>query len=134
MARTTTAAVKDILLKDYDTFNEPSLAGFIESASAVVTRVAECATRKGITLSSEELELIERWLTAHFYVQSDATYSSRSTLRASGSFLASQDKYLQVAYTIDNSGCLQNIIENKSPRMIWLGKRPSNQTDYVDRD
>lgn len=134
MPRTTTLAVKDILLKDYDCINNPSLAGFIESASAVVTRVVECALRKGIIISSSEAELIERWYAAHMYVQSDASYKSRSTLRASGAFNKDWDSYLKVAQTIDPSGCLENAMKNARVRAIWLGKRPSEQIDYVDRD
>lgn len=133
MARTTTSAVLEILLKDYDTVNEPDLQGFIDSAAVVVARVQQCAIRKGITLTCEELELLERWLASHLYVQSDATYSARQTLRASGSFNKDKDSYLRAAELIDPSGCLENIINNARLRMVWLGKRPSQKRSVHDR-
>jgi hypothetical protein len=140
MARTTPAAVEEVLIDDYDSINTPSLEGFIETASAIVDRVVECATRKGTTLSTAEKELIERWLSAHLYGMSDQPYKARSTLRASGQFQGETGMYLeatkygQMAVVLDPSGCLNNLGKKNKVRAFWIGKRPSEQTDYEDRD
>jgi hypothetical protein len=125
---------------DYDLDNEPSLEPFIDTATVIVTRVAACAVRKGITLSAAELELIERWLAAHCYVQSDQTYANKSTGGASAGFQGQygmqlmNSKYGQMALSVDYSGCLNAITTRQRVSITWLGKRPSQQTDYVDRD
>ena len=142
MARTTSTLVRAILDTggDYDTQELPSLTPFIDTASAIVDRVEACAIAKGLTLSSTELELIERWLSAHCYGQSDQPYSSRSTAGASGSFQGQTamrfegTKYGQMALSLDYSGCLDAIGKRQFASAFWLGKRPSAQTDYVQRD
>lgn len=140
MARTNPGAVQEILFKDYDSVNEPPLQGYIATASAVVDRVVTCATAKAVTLSAVELELIERWLSAHFYCMSDAPYASHSHLGRSASFQGQTGMYLeatkygQTAAALDPSGCLVAISKNQRASFSWLGKRPSEQTDYADRD
>lgn len=144
MARTTDVLVKKVLApgRDYDTVNNPSLQPFIEAASSVVDDVVTCATRKGKTLTSTKLELIERWLAAHLYQMSDEGYTSRSTMSASGSFQGQTGMYLeatmygQTAITLDPTGCLVAIAKGARPtaRAFWAGKRPSEQTDYDARD
>lgn len=144
MARTTVEAVIALLTpgNDYDTINEPNLTPFVDTASAVVDDVVQCITNRGLTLSEARRELLERWLAAHFYQQSDQAYASRSTLRASGQFqgqtgmFLENTKYGQTALTLDTSGCLSRIANGarKVARGYWAGKRPSEQTDYKDRD
>ena len=133
MATTTEAAVILILGKDYDTINTPSVLSYLNAAAAIVARVIECAARKGITLSDEEIAILEGWVAAYLYTQSDATYRSRRTLRAAGEWNKTEDAYLKGAYLVDPSGCLKNAMSNNRVRMIWLGKPPSTQIDYVDR-
>lgn len=145
MSRTNEAAVKGILLSDYGPDkdgNEPSLEPFIDTAASMVDDLVECATAKGKTLSAGKLELIERWLAAHFYVQSDQTYASKSTEGASASFHGQTAMYLessrygQTAMRLDTSGCLDGRggSERKVAGGFWLGKRRSEQIPYVDRD
>lgn len=140
MARTTDELVKGVLLLDYDSRRTPSLTPFINAANLVVTRVATCATAKDVTLSSDELEMIERWLAAHMYVQSDQTFASKSTSGASASHHGQtgmgleNSKYGQTAMMLDPSGCLAAIDKRQSAGAHWLGKPPSEQTAYVDRD
>lgn len=141
MSRTTTTDVKSVLMEDYDTIDNPSLTPFIDTASAFVDQVVVCATRKGITLDDTLLELIERWLAAHCYSMSDQPYSSRSNLRASGSFQGQTGKYFeatkygQTAVSLDHSGCLAALgEERKVARGRWLGRPPSEQTPYDQRD
>lgn len=144
MARTTADAVKALMAPggDYDLILEPDLTPFIDTASSVVDDVAECAANKGKTLSATKLELIERWLAAHFYQQSDQGYTQRSTLRASGSFQGKTEMYLestkygQTASNLDPSRCL-DVIANGTRKVaggFWLGKPKSEQINYEDRD
>ena len=141
--RTSEAAVKLILLQDYETDLSPSsvsLVPFIDTASAVVDRVEACAVAKDKTLTAAELELIERWLSAHFYVQSDQTYASKSSAGASASFHGQtgmhleSSRYGQTALNVDFSGCLTAIGKRQTARMAWLGKTLPEQTTYEDRN
>lgn len=140
MARTTSSAVQLILLKDYDGEDLPSLSPYIEAATAIVDRVESCASEKEIPLSATELELIERWLSAHFYQMSDQAYTSKSTGGASGSFKGQFGAgfeittYGQMALRLDYSGCLSAIDKRQTAGAFWLGKEPSNQTPYYQRD
>lgn len=140
MSRTTAAAVKEILNRDYDSIDEPSLDGYIDTAAALVDQMVICATRKRITISDSLQELIMRWLSAHAYALSDRTYKSRSTLRASGGFDSQTAMHLdattygQMARDLDPSGCLENMNKSNRVRAFWLGRRPSEQTDVIDRD
>jgi len=68
MPRTTDAAVEGIIEVD----DEISLTPFIETANQLVTDC--CVTDTGYT--DEKLELIERWLSAHFYAIRDPRASS----------------------------------------------------------
>lgn len=143
--RTTSSAVQGILRLgseggDYDDANSPSLDPYIESAASVVDDVVECATSKGVTLSSAKRELIERWLAAHMYCLSDQTYAREKTGDAegvahgqTGMFLEST-RYGQNALTLDPSGCLRELSSGKRVSFDWLGLAPSAQTDYEDRD
>lgn len=139
-ARTTVAAVKGVLIEDYDSIDEPSLTPFIDTAASFIRQIIRCATRKGFTHDEEDLELIERWIAAHCYAMSDQPYKSRSNLRASGAFQGETKmyfeatKYGQMAVALDESGCLGNVSSGAVARAKWGGRRPSEQTDYKDRD
>lgn len=138
MARTTSAAVQGVLGDDYD--GSTSLTPFIDTATAMVDRVATCATSRDRTLTSAELELIERWLAGHLYAMSDQPYQSKTTGRASATFQGRTGMYLeatkygQTAVNVDYSGCLASISKRRVARGVWLGKAPSEQSDYIDRD
>lgn len=142
MARTNANAVKLLLGADYDCGDAQrparNLQPYIDTANAIVSRVATCATLKSTPLSSGELELLERWLAAHYYQQSDQGYSARTTADASGTFHGQtgmgfeSTKYGQSALGLDFSGCLMSI-GKKRAAAIWLGKTQSEQIDYVDR-
>lgn len=137
--RTDSQKVKGVLGVNYGSID---LAPFMDTANVVVTRVAACAIGRSITLTAAELELIERWLSGHFYAMADQLYTSKSTGGASGTFQGQTGMYLestiygQTAMRLDWSGCLQAIggPERKVAGGFWLGKPPSKQTDYSDRD
>lgn len=145
MPRTTSPEVEAILRPgsqggDYDDDNEPSLEPYIATASALVDRVATCATNKGITLSATELELIERWLAAHCYCLSDQTYASKSTEGASASFhgqtgmAIESTRYGQMALTLDVSGCLMALSKRQVASAGWLGKSDPDKLTYDQRN
>jgi len=148
--RTTEVAVKGILVRNYDSNRGTELYPFLEAAAMIVDQVVECAATRdpAITFTAAELEVIERWLSAHFYQAGpDLGYSNSSTLQASGGFQGRTDMglnatfYGQMAIRLDKSGCLAEIEkESEDPPAagsvgaFWLGLPPSQQTDYVDRD
>lgn len=139
MTRTNSTDVQAILGDNYD--GAKALSTFIRTANILTDRVSTCATSRGITMTSEELQEIECYLAAHFYGHHDQMYQSRSTGKASGSFQGQTGmaldatKYGQTAKMLDHSGCLATLEKGKATaRMDWLGKPPSDQVDYVDRD
>lgn len=144
--RTDSAAVASILVDNYDkdesTGEGPDLTPFIEAASSVVDDVAICATTKNKSLSSTKLELIERWLAAHFYVMNDPTFRERFTMTTKAIFDGTTGMYLeasrygQMAVTLDSSGCLSAIASGtrKKASLSWLGLPPSGQIPYWQRD
>ena len=142
MARTTEALVKAVLRLgsqggDYDDANNPSLTRYIAAANLLTTRVATCATNRGVTLSDDELTEIETWLGAHYYTKADRVYQSKSTNGASASFVLdpkNPEPYKAVALEIDISGCLAALLAGNRARLKWVGKVPSEQTAYEDRD
>lgn len=142
MARTSSILVQGVLRSgpggDYD--GTTDLTPYIDAASLIVSRVATCATNKGIPLTTDELEMIERWLAAHLYAMSDQPYLEKETERARGKFQGvtkmhfEATKYGQTAIDLDASRCLAAINSGKFVRIDWLGKRPSEQIDAVQRD
>lgn len=145
MPRTTSTLVTGVLQGDYDAAPlsgnpPPDLAPYIRSAYNLISRVAICATKKGITLSSDELADLETWMAAFFYCIGDPSYSSRSTQGASGSFQNAParkgfgaNKYGSTAMAMDYSGCLENISEKQRASMVWLGKTTREQLRYDQR-
>lgn len=138
MPRTTVISVRGILGDNYS--SEALLTPFIEIANALVSRVATCATNKGTPLSATELELLERWLAAHYYCVMDPLYKSKKTGDASATFEGKSDMYLmgsrygQAALSLDYSGCLAKVgsgeLGKNTAGLEWLGKPPSDQIDY----
>lgn len=109
--RTTAAAVKGII----DTIVTMDLTPFIDSANELVTEV--CASQKaadGVTAyySAGRLELIERWLAAHFYTVFDPRSASEKvsviTQRLQGKIDLGLDSslYGQNAMRLDTKGGL----------------------------
>lgn len=120
MPRTTSAAVEGIIEVDANI----SLTPFIETASALVDDIA---VDSGHT--DTRLELIERWLSAHFYTVRDpravreradrieVAYQSKVDLNLSTSH------YGQQAMILDTSGLLRSISSGRRlvASVSWLG-------------
>lgn len=137
--RTTEADVKAILLRDYDDIESPSLVPFITTASMVVDRLATQATANGVAFSITQQELVERWLSAHYYAQSDKPFQEESTGMAKSVYSGVTGKYLdstlygQTAKSIDPTGLLAGLTSGKTYGAFWLGKSPDNEVDYDQR-
>lgn len=145
MARTTAAAVKDVLRLgsqggDYDDANNPSLDPYIDSASLMIDRVAACGVKRGTPYTTAELEMLERYVAAHRYCMSDVTYSNKSTDRQSTTFTGQTamgldaTRYGQDAMLLDAIGCLINLHKGRKASGGWIGKTVSEQIDYEDRN
>ncbi|GIW60130.1 MAG: hypothetical protein KatS3mg087_1196 [Patescibacteria group bacterium] len=130
MARTTPALVSEILGSHYD--GSSSLTSFIDTASAVVDQVESNDTKKKLTPAM--LELIERWLAAHFYLHADQIASSESVGGASASyqgqtgFALMSTIYGQTAVVLDTTGYLsklqqQSISGKRKVGVVWAGTR-----------
>lgn len=109
MARTTEANVQGII----KTNASISLTPFIETANALVT--AKCADQEDSDYDDTHLELIERWLAAHFY----AVRHLRAASEKAGSVAESKQFkvdlnlsvtiYGQQAMIVDYEGYLANL-------------------------
>ena len=123
-----------------DTDSALSIRPFIVAASSLVDKVATADT--GALLSTDDLVEVERWLAAHFYAIRDPQYTSKSTGGASASFQGQTGMGLdatywgQMAKRLDVTGYLANLDQARRPTLKahWLGKPPSEQIDYVERD
>lgn len=108
--RTTAAAVNKIRsVVDDDTDMAEQLEPFIETANSLVTELCTSGS-----LSDERLELIERWLSAHFYsLQVDARLTLSETVGpltetffGKVGYALNQTPYGQQAMLLDTTGAL----------------------------
>lgn len=144
MARTNPGAVQGILGDNYGSgiqgSTPPDLQQFIDAATVIIDRVLISALNKGKPLTIKEAELVERWLSAHFYQMNDPGYVSRSTSGASGSFDGGTGegfegtRYGRMAIRLDYSNTLRNIDKQQRVTAAWLGKTKREQVDYDKRN
>lgn len=131
MPRTSDVAVKAIIEVD----DSISLDPFIETANELVTEVCASVT----SYSSTRLELIERWLSAHFYAIRDprrkmeSAGSVRESYETQIGLMLKETTYGQQAMMLDTAGglaALSNSAEKKRVSKVgisWLGS--SQATD-----
>lgn len=124
--RTTSAAVEAIIEVDASI----SLTPFIEAANSIVT---QCCTELAVDYTAVQLELIERWLSAHFYTVRDGrafqekagSVSERKQSKVDLGFDTSH--YGQMAMRLDafgGLGVLNEQIKEGSTNTVsinWLG-------------
>ena len=123
MARTTPALVGGIIEVDVAI----DLAPFIDTASALVDDVA--AADEDSILTVARLELIERWLSAHFYAIRDPRAFREQADRVELTYQSKVDlnlavtHYGQQAMTLDTTGRLRTYSDNKrrTVGVNWLG-------------
>lgn len=136
--RSVSADVIELLGGHYDASRLPSVTPFIASASSLVDKVEANDTAN--KLNATDLELIERWLSGHFYAQADQMFTSRSTGKASGSFQGQTGMYLentiygQQAMMLDITGYLMALQKGGVVDFAWLGKPRSEQIPYTQRN
>lgn len=131
MPRTDSSSVQGILLENYD--GSSSLSPFIAAAGALTDKVSSNDS-DGI-LDATDLELIERWLSAHFYAAGpDMLPQSKGTGRANASFQGQTGMFLkstyygQMAMLLDTTGYL-GVLQQDAERgrgvasASWLGTR-----------
>lgn len=126
--RTTAELVAGIIEVDVTISLDP----FIAVSNALVSEIAPLTTH-----TEERLELIERWLAAHFYTNRDPrTVQERAgsvdeTFQSKVDLNLSTSHYGQTAMTLDTSGQLsmlnQRTINGTPSRVVsvtWLGTDP----------
>ena len=143
----TRAADPDVqAIIDYDDDKPiPSMEPFIRAASRLVDKVDSNDTSN--TLSNGELKEIEIWLAAHFYAHKDLQFTRHRSGRSEGYFQVGMVEagplnvtiWGKQAMLLDTTGYLADLNKNvvsggNEITLSWLGKAPSTQTDYIDRD
>lgn len=132
--RVTQSEVRDLIDSDSDIDMGP----FIQTANVLVDKVT--ARDSGSLMSASDLLELERYLAAHFYEHRDPQVSREKTGEASATFQGEFGKGLEsskwgrTALMLDETGLLKSLDKGGRTRMLWLGRSPSEQTDYVDRD
>ena len=130
--RTTSDNVADII--EVDTTIE--LTPFITVANELVT---ELCLDSGYT--ETRLELIERWLAAHFYTNRDPRATDEKAGPVGASYQSAVDlnlntsHYGQTAMMLDTAGNLKNLNNTKRKRIVsmsWLGKVEEDQDNIED--
>lgn len=132
MARTTSGAVLAIIEEDTAVSTAPS----IETANNMVTRICDTADSE---YDDATLELIERWLSAHFYAIAKKISASEKAGSVGESFQYKLGLNLNVtmwgqqALAIDTEGGLAAASKAAEtggrvrPGVTWLGKPPEEQ-------
>jgi len=134
MARTTSEEVALIIEVD----GSISLTPFIEAANALVTE--KCSTDD---YDATRLELIERWLSAHFYAIRDARPTNERAGSVGASYQSKVDlgfdvtHYGQMAMRLDTAGGLAALNAeakkggSRTAMVTWAGKDATNREDYI---
>ncbi len=138
MARVNDDEVRGIIDDDVEIPMQP----FITTATVMTDYVDSCDTDN--VLSANHLKEIERWLAAHYYAHRDQQYISRINVKFQGGEPGvgtfDTTHWGRTAMGLDISGCLTRLNKEAetgrkiSAGITWLGKAPSDQIDYVDRD
>lgn len=133
MARTTRALVEGIIEVDAGIVpDDAAMEPFILPANELVTEVCTGDAGPANAYTSDRLELIERWLAAHFYAQRDPRYASEKAGSVGGNYQSKVDlgldntHYGQMAMRLDTNGGLADL-NRKSKKgkrklaVTWLG-------------
>ncbi len=124
------------IIRDYVDID---LTPFMDMATVLTDKVSSADSDSELT--SAQLIQIEKLLAAHFYDQIDHEVDSSFTEKAGGKHTGQYGMHLertrhgQDAMMFDTTGYLRKI--NKGivrAKVAWLGKPPSAQIDYIDRD
>lgn len=139
MARTTKALIEKIIDVDAEIIpDDDAMEPFILMANELVTEVCTGDAGPTTAYTDDRLELIERWLAAHFYTNRDPRTKSEKAGSVSESYQTQIDlgfdssHYGQTAMRLDTNGGLAKLNEDTKagkPRVgvAWLGC--SDQSD-----
>ena len=131
MARTNATNVKAIIEVDSTIIvSDSDLDPFINTANELVTELCTGSNGPSTAYTSTRLELIERWLAAHFYAVRDPRVKSE---RAGAVGVNYQEKvdlnlsltpYGQQAMMLDTNGALTRLNKGKGVgiSILWLGQ------------
>jgi hypothetical protein len=130
--RTTDTAVKAVMAPggDYDLRRGPSLVPFTTAANSIVNRLVAAATDNETPIADADAALVETWLAAHVYCQSDRLKASKSTAGASASYNwkgemgLTSTPYGVMAKNLDPSGLLEYVMDQSQGNAVegfWLG-------------
>lgn len=147
MARTTPTAVIQLMAPgyDYDEVQAPSLEPFIATANELTTAwlaaVAQYRPNWFVSPSDTTSELMERWLSAFFFKLADQQYKTKNSGKSSATFRGNDGEdlksntYGRGALGVDAPyKVLAPLYEGRIASTQWLGKPPSEQIPYTDRD
>jgi len=131
MARTTATNVKKIIEVDTSIIAvDADMDSFIDTANELVTEMCTGTTNGPKTAySAARLELIERWLSAHFYAVRDPRVKSEKAGPVGVNYQEKVDlnfsvtTYGQQAMMLDTNGGLRSLSEGKAHnvQVLWLG-------------
>lgn len=136
MPRTTRTLVAEVIELDVSIVpNDAAMLPFITVANELVTEVCTGTAGPKVAYTAERLELIERWLTAHFYTNRDPRTASESA-GVSASYQSKIDlgldtsHYGQTAMRLDTNGGLSKLnkdIKKGKPQVsgFWAGTKPT---------
>ena len=135
-ARVITAEVSAVI-RDYN--SDIVLTPMIIGATGITDRIA--AEDSDSILTAAVLKEIERHLAAHIYDATDHELAKEDTGNDGGVYTGLYGKgafngtrHGKIAMALDMTGYLSRLNEGrKKATATWLGKRPSNQTDFVNR-
>ena len=132
MARTTRAQVATIIELDSTLIpDDDALSPFVDVATELVTECCTGDAGPDTAYSDTRLELIERWLTAHFYAVRDPRVVSERAGSVSATYQSSiglgfdTSHYGQTAMRLDTNGGLARL--NNGAKKggaisgVWLG-------------
>lgn len=144
--RTTATLVIEIMKpgQDYDEDDAPPLTLFIRSSSKLTDAWVAAIARYRPELAAPDTEtqqLMETWLAAFFFKLSDQQYKTKNSGKASASFRGTEGRGLELnmygagALGIDAPyRVLAPLYEGRIASTQWLGKAPSDQIPYDERD
>ena len=139
MSRTTEGKVEKVIDTSGAAKQPVGLDKHIETASVLVDYIE--SNDSGSVLTTGLKIEIETYLAAHFYALQDPQYQSEKAGGAGGTYQGQTGKGLELtwwgqqAILLDVSGQLSNIqAGNPVASLVWLGKPPSTQIPYSNRD
>jgi hypothetical protein len=143
MSRTTSDAVKKLV--EVDATISTDLAPFIETASSLVDDVVATAKKSDGSdyYTAPKLELIERWLAAHFYTIRDNRPASEKAGSVSVNYQYEIGKMLsssmqgQTALMLDTAGGLASLSkqsEDGKPRKVGAYYLGSSDLHDIDEE